>query len=145
MFLGRLCLLIYIEVFKMDYFCKCCHGQFRRFCGANLKTGAFINGMRAFVCFLNICPMYTVNFEMIEYMKNDMDKFIYKCMLNFFCGMALLSYWTASLRLPKTIPPNPIHPSMQNNENTCNKSKSWKPDRAHYCSYCGRVIAKMRL
>lgn len=57
--------------------------------------------------FLNILPMYTVNYEMIEYMDNDMDKFILKSLLNFCCTMSMLSYWTASLKQPKDLPDVP--------------------------------------
>ena len=80
---------------------------------------------------------------MIEYMKNDMDRFVYKFLLNFFCSMALLSYWTASLRQPKDIPKISIAPALQNAQNTCNKCQSWKPDRAHHCWLCGRCVPKM--
>ncbi len=69
-----------------------------------MKKAAFINGMRFFVCFLNACPMYVVSYEMLEHMPNKMDVFIYKFLLNFFCSMSLISYWTASLRQSKNIP-----------------------------------------
>ena len=63
-----------------------------------MKKAAFVYGMRFFVCFLNLCPMYVVSYEMLEYMPNKMDIFIYKIFLNFFCIMSLISYWTASLK-----------------------------------------------
>ena len=69
-----------------------------------MKKAVFVNGMRIFVCFLNICPMYVVTNEMLEYMPNKMDIFIYKLLLNFFCIMALISYWTATLKSSKIIP-----------------------------------------
>lgn len=60
--------------------------------------------MRLFVILLNACPFYVANYEMNEWMTNDMDKFLYKLILNFFLAMALISYFTASLRKPKTMP-----------------------------------------
>jgi hypothetical protein len=42
-----------------------------------MKKTAFVYIMRIFVCFLNACPMYVVSYEMLEYMENKMDKFIY--------------------------------------------------------------------
>ena len=88
----------------MDGLCKCCHGLFRKFIGKGMQKSAFIWGMRVFVCFLNACPIYVMNYEMIEYMDNYMDKFLYKLLLNFTIVMALLSYWTACLKSPKPIP-----------------------------------------
>ena len=69
-----------------------------------MKKTAFVYAMRIFVCFLNSCPMYVVTYEMLEYMTNKIDIFIYKLLLNFFCIMALISYWTASLKQSKIIP-----------------------------------------
>ena len=83
---------------RLDFLFNCCHKLFKQVCGANLKTGLFINFMRSFVMFLNLTPMFLVNYEMIEYMENDMDKFIYKCILNWFITMSLLSYWIASIK-----------------------------------------------
>ena len=60
--------------------------------------------MRLFVCFLNACPFYVFNYEMNEWIKNETDRYLYKVILNFFLFMALLSYWTASLRRPSKIP-----------------------------------------
>ena len=69
-----------------------------------MKKTAFVYTMRIFVCFLNACPMYVVTNEMLEFMSNKTDVFIYKLLLNFFCIMALISYWTASLKQSKIIP-----------------------------------------
>ena len=88
----------------MDGLCKSCHGLFRKIVGVHMRKTAFIYSMRLYVCFLNACPIYVVNYEMIEYMPNKMDSYIYKILLNFFCIMALISYWTASLKKSKVIP-----------------------------------------
>lgn len=88
----------------MDTLCRYCHGLFRQIFGNRMKDNLFVLSMRIFVCFLNICPLYVVNQEMIEWMTNDTDRIIYKMMLNFSIAGALLSYWTASLRKPKPIP-----------------------------------------
>ena len=88
----------------IDYFCKCCHQLFRKVLGGNMKSNMFRYCMRTFVTFLNVCPFYTVNYHMIEYIQNEMDRFIFKFLLNTLIFMALLSYWTASLKTPKKLP-----------------------------------------
>ena len=88
----------------MDTLCRLCHGLFRQIFGNRMKDNLFVLSMRIFVCFLNICPLYVVNQEMIEWITNDTDRIIYKMMLNFTIAGALSSYWTASLRKPKPIP-----------------------------------------
>ena len=88
----------------MDTLCRFCHGLFRQIFGKRMKDNLFVLSMRIFVCFLNICPLYVVNQEMIEWITNDTDRIIYKMMLNFTIAGALSSYWTASLRKPKPIP-----------------------------------------
>lgn len=95
--------------------------------------------MRLFVNGLNACPLYVVNYEMIEWMDNEMDRYIWKALLNFFILGALTSYWTASLRKPKIIPdiPNGQVKDM------CNQCRAWKPERAHHCQFCGRCVPKM--
>jgi len=88
----------------MDALCKCCHGLFRKFLGESMKKGIFVFSMRLIVCFLNICPVYVTNYEMNEWMPNEMDRTIYKFLLNWCCGFAVLSYWTASLKKPRQMP-----------------------------------------
>jgi hypothetical protein len=106
-----------------------------------MKKGLFINAMRIFVVFLNFCPFYLGNYELNEYMKNSMDKRIYNLMLNFFLGMALLSYWIASLKKPRPIP---SVPEGQEDKNImCNICRAWKPERAHHCQLCGICVPKM--
>ena len=74
------------------------HMIFKRTLGASMRNKCFIYLMRGFVCMLNLCPMYVVNTEMIEYMEPEMNRKICKLLLNCLCSMALLSYWIASLR-----------------------------------------------
>lgn len=88
----------------MDGICKCCHGLFRKFLGESMKKGIFVFSMRLIVCFLNICPVYVTNYEMNEWMPNEMDRRIYKFLLNWCCGFAVVSYWTASLKKPRQMP-----------------------------------------
>jgi len=68
-----------------------------------MKGPCFIFAMRAFVTTLNLCPMYVVNTELIEYMEPAMNRKICKLLLNIMCLMALMSYWIASLKKPKLI------------------------------------------
>lgn len=123
----------------MDALCACCHGLFRKYIGSSMKKGLFVNGMRIFVCMLNICPFYVANYEMNEYMKNEMDKKLYKFLLNFFLGMALLSYWITSLKKPRAIPAVPEGV----NKEMCAQCRAWKPERAHHCQYCGVCVPRM--
>jgi len=88
----------------MDTLCKCCHGLFRRFIGSAMKKGCFVITMRAVVNFLNFCPSYVATYQVLEFVENEMDRFIFKFLLNAYIFMALVSYWTASMRMPKKIP-----------------------------------------
>lgn len=69
-----------------------------------MKTTFFIASMRIFVCFLNLCPFYVINYEMLEHMENKTDIYVYKFIFNFFIFASLTSYWIASLKKPKKIP-----------------------------------------
>jgi hypothetical protein len=78
-----------------------------------MKKGIFINGMRFIVCLLNLCPLYLVNYELNEWIPNEMDRYLYKVMLNFSIFMALLSYWTATLKKPRKIPDVPPNSNVE--------------------------------
>lgn len=80
------------------------HLLFKRTFGKGMKNTMFIVTMRAVVCMLNFCPIYVVNTGMIDWMQPEMDSTICKLLLNFFCGMALISYWVACLKKPRPIP-----------------------------------------
>lgn len=123
----------------MDGLCKCCHGLFRRFCGQSMKNGLFINGMRLVVSFLNICPLYLVNYELNTWMPNETDQYVFAFMLNAALFMALLSYWTASLKRPRKIP----EVAGGSHVDMCGQCRNWKPERAHHCQYCGVCVPKM--
>lgn len=84
--------------------CQKTHRLFKKTVGNGMRSTGFIVSMRLFVCMLNICPVYIVNTEAIEWMNPEMNRTICKLLLNVFCGMALLSYWIACLRKPKKIP-----------------------------------------
>jgi succinate dehydrogenase/fumarate reductase cytochrome b subunit len=62
-----------------------------------MKQGFFVLAMRIIVNCLNLFPLYAANYELLEWMPNKMDSFIFKFLLNSFIFMALLSYWIASL------------------------------------------------
>mmetsp|Transcript_5375 Transcript_5375/g.8310 ORF Transcript_5375/g.8310 Transcript_5375/m.8310 type:complete len:83 (+) Transcript_5375:6-254(+) len=82
----------------MDGLCQCCHRLFQRGIGQGMGQNSFVYIMRLIVVALNLIPMYSVNYEILEWMENDMDKLVYKFLLNFFIIMSLLSYLTASLK-----------------------------------------------
>jgi hypothetical protein len=54
----------------MDVPFKTIHKLFKTTFGKHMKKTIFVQSMRFVVNFLNICPLYVVNFEMIEYMDN---------------------------------------------------------------------------
>ena len=84
----------------MDYFCKVAHGLFKKIAGNFMGDDAFVYGMRVFVCFLNICPFWSVNFELTEGMKPEINKNIYVFCLNVSIILAQISYWIATLKKP---------------------------------------------
>jgi hypothetical protein len=81
-----------------------CHLLFASNFGVKMKKSGFINCMRMFVTFLNICPLYLVNYEMLEYKSNKMDALIYKFLFTSVMALTLVSYFTASIRSSKYIP-----------------------------------------
>lgn len=88
----------------MDYICVCCHKLFQKFIGTGMKTDLFKFGMRFFVCWLNACPFYVVNYQMMEWMQNKKDLYLLKVFFNLIVTLTLISYFTASLKKPKAIP-----------------------------------------
>jgi len=72
--------------------------------GLSMGANWFILGIRVIVVALNLAPLYCVNYEILEWMPNEMDRFIYKVILNTFIFLALLSYFVASVRKLKEIP-----------------------------------------
>ena len=89
---------------RIDGLCKCCHVLFRKYIGKRMKSQCFKLGMRLFVSLLNAFPFYVVNYEMLEWMENKMDLYLYKVIFNLVMIMTLISYYTASFRKIKEIP-----------------------------------------
>lgn len=117
-----------------------CHSIFKMVFGERQVSCVFIQGMRLLVLFLNAMPLYVVNFEMLEWQTNEMDKRILKAMFNTFTFLCLLSYFKASITRPKVIPqmaPN------ERDKNYCVTCRNWKPQRTHHCSICGVCVPKM--
>ncbi len=64
----------------------------------------FIWAMRFVVVFLNVMPMYLMNYEMNEWIENKADVKALKVLFNFLVIMCLLSYGVATFKRPKVIP-----------------------------------------
>ena len=64
----------------------------------------FKNLMRSAVCTMNFVAWYLIQYELIEYWKNPMDKYIVKFIISSLAVMLFLSYWTAVLRSKPVIP-----------------------------------------
>lgn len=60
--------------------------------------------MRIFVVYLNLLPLYVMNYEMNEWITNHMDRRMIKFVFNSLVFMTLLSYLKASFTLPREIP-----------------------------------------
>jgi len=86
-------------------------------------------------------PLYAMNFEMIEWIPNEMDKRLIKALFNFFVFMTLLSYMVASFSRPRAIPL--LDPQQSESKNACVHCKNWKPARTHHCSICKVCVPKM--
>lgn len=54
--------------------------------------------VRGFVLFMHFCPFYVTNWEAVEFLPNEMDKFIYKALMNLFITMSIVSYFIASYK-----------------------------------------------
>jgi hypothetical protein len=63
--------------------------------------------MRISVIMMNFIAWYLIEFELIEYWKNPMDKLVVKFALSTLAVLMLLSYMTAVLKPPTTIPEQP--------------------------------------
>ena len=88
--------------------------------------------MRIYVVYLNLMPMYLINYELLNFYDNEFDRLITQYLFNFVEAMNIISYFRASWRRPKTIsitiPSDGAH--------ACQICKNWKPERAHHCSIC---------
>lgn len=60
--------------------------------------------IRCFISGLNIFPFYLVNYEMIEWMENKMDIWLFKVIFNGLFIMCMISYYIAALKKYKKIP-----------------------------------------
>jgi len=84
--------------------CMTCHGLFKRVFGGNQKMDCFVWSMRFVVLILNLMPLYVMNYEMNEWMENEMDKFLVKVIFNCNVFFTLVSYGVATFKKPKKIP-----------------------------------------
>ena len=64
----------------------------------------FIGSVRVIITFLYICPLYITNYEILEYKTNKADLAIIKFIQNTILILALISFWTATIKRPKAIP-----------------------------------------
>jgi hypothetical protein len=67
------------------------------------ESFSFALTVRIFVVFMHFCPFYVTNWEAVEFLQNEMDKFIYKALMNLALAMSLASYFIASYRQPKIL------------------------------------------
>ena len=95
--------------------------------------------MRFVVVFLNLMPLYLMNYEMNEWIENKADVKTVKVLFNFLVAMCLLSYAVATFKRPKVIPQ--MAPPDQTNY--CAHCRNWKPQRTHHCSICQVCVPKM--
>ena len=119
--------------------CQTCHVICRKLIGSNQKDNAFITIMRVVVVGMNLSPLYTMNYEMNEWMPNKTDKRIAVWLFNIFVFINLWSYLTCSFVQPKEIPLK----HMQDQTKMCLHCNNWKPERSHHCSMCNKCILKM--
>ena len=82
----------------LGYFWKYCHIFFQKKVGLRMRENSFIYGMRILLIILNFFPMYSVNYELLEYKNNKMDAFVYKFLSNFSHIMALIAYYITSFK-----------------------------------------------
>ena len=52
---------------------------------------------------MHFSPFYVTNWDAVEYLPNEMDKFIYKTLMNLLVSLSLASYLIASYRQPKIL------------------------------------------
>eukprot|EP00347_Sterkiella_histriomuscorum_P021121 403335173 len=95
--------------------------------------------MRFVVVFLNVMPLYNMNYELNEWMENKTDKKIITYLFNLVVVLNVTSYLKASFQRPKPIPK--MMPQDQNQ--ACRQCQNWKPERTHHCSICNTCVLKM--
>lgn len=64
----------------------------------------FVWGMRIYVIYLNIMPTYLINYELLNFYENEMDRLITQYLFNVIQFLNITSYVRASWRRPKPIP-----------------------------------------
>ena len=120
--------------------CMTCHGVFKKIFGVRGQMSfAFIWGMRVFVTWLNVMPLYLMNYEMNEWMTNQTELALTKMLFNILVSMTLLSYGIATFSKPIVIPQ--LAPPDQ--RSYCTHCRNWKPQRTHHCSICQVCVPKM--
>ena len=120
--------------------CMACHGIFKKVFGANGQNSlVFIWGMRLFVIFLNMMPLYLMNTELNEWLTNKTDSNLHKILFNILVFMCLFSYAYATFTRPKVIP----QMAGLDQKSYCKVCRNWKPQRTHHCSICNVCVPKM--
>ena len=103
--------------------------------------------MRSAVCLMNFVAWYLINYELIEYWINPMDKFIMKFIVSTLAIMIFLSFSTAVMR---KIPEIPIQRDPELMKSQCwkckewhNRENCWKPERTKHCSTSKQCVPLM--
>jgi hypothetical protein len=114
--------------------------QMVKHCRGYFESQWFKFVMRFMVILMNSCAWYLINYELIEYWENDMDKYVVKCMISTLAVMMLASYVTAAFT-PLGFIPDQTDP-IKLKEEECwkcvgnSRENPWKPERARHCNVC---------
>ena len=63
-----------------------------------MKSIGFLIGMRLFIFYLNANAIWLMNTQLLSFVKNDMDSYIFKFVFNVTAFFSFISYLTACLK-----------------------------------------------
>ena len=69
-----------------------------------MASGVFSLAMRSFVVFLNLMPLYLMNFEINEWLDNEVDRKMIKLIFNVISVLNQIAYFYGTFKRPKVIP-----------------------------------------
>ena len=80
------------------------HKACRNVFGKQMAGSLFSVAMRSFVVFLNLMPLYLMNYELNEWLENEVDRKMIKIIFNVLEALNLTAYFYGTFRRPKVIP-----------------------------------------
>lgn len=70
----------------------------------NMRSKGFVIGIRVLVFYLNANAIWLMNSQLLNYIENPMDSYIFKFVFNVTAIFSFMSYCTAAFKQRKPVP-----------------------------------------